>query len=569
VIDGLAVGGASATSGASDGEGVKMNGSPPPVVNRMYKRRRIRMKEVLADDGKNYVGQTIMVSGWARTTRNANKGALLFVELNDGSCGESLQCVLDNVTSANFDECKACGGTGASFQMVGKVIDSPAAGQAVEMQVESGTLLGAVYGGNVEGTEIGGKMYPMSKKAHTLEHMRDVAHLRARGRLHASAMRIRHSMAFATHNFFHSHGFVYIHTPILTGADCEGAGEQFGVTTILGSDHLKTGIQLPVHQPPAPPEEGKEISKKEQKRIAKKAAAVAAKADPNKPKEETVIGAVDYSKDFFTHRVNLTVSGQLNVETHACALSDVYTFGPTFRAEKSFTSRHLSEFWMIEPEICFANLSDDIDLAEDYLKYCVRYALECCSEDLEFFENSPHGEKGLRERLRNVLNNPFKRLPYTEAIEILQKAEAENGVTFEEKPVWGMDLPSEHERYLCEKVFNKPVVLTDYPKDIKAFYMKLNPDGKTVAAADILVPKIGEIIGGSQREHRLDVLKQRCVEMNLDPAHVWWYMDLRRYGTVPHAGFGLGFERLILFITGLDNIRDVIPFPRWAGNSSF
>lgn len=548
--------------------GIMLNGPAPPVVSNLYRRHRVRIKEVMANDGAQYLNQTITVAGWCRTTRNANKGQLLFVELNDGSTGQSLQCVLDSEKTEGFDACKASGGTGASFQMVGTLIESQGAGQAVELAVTTGKLLGAVYGGNLEGTEVGGKLYAMSKKAHTLEHMREHAHLRPRGRVHAAAMRIRHSMAFATHTFFHNHGFLYIHTPILTGADCEGAGEQFGVTTMLGSDHLATDVTVPVIEPP-PVEDPSTISKKELKRRAKKAAQEKAKLDPTKPVHENVVGAVDYSKDFFGKRVNLTVSGQLNVETHACALSDVYTFGPTFRAENSHTGRHLAEFWMIEPEICFADLADDINLAEDYLKYCVKFALENCAEDLEFFENSPHGEVGLRDRLKNVLDNPFKRLTYTEAIEVLQKAVKEDGVVFEEEPVWGIDLPSEHERYLCEKVYKKPVVLTDYPKDIKAFYMKLNDDEKTVAAADILVPKIGEIIGGSQREHRMDVLKRRCEEMGLDPRQVWWYLDLRRYGTVPHAGFGLGFERLILFVTGLQNIRDVIPFPRYPQNAEF
>ncbi|OEU08414.1 Asparaginyl-tRNA synthetase [Fragilariopsis cylindrus CCMP1102] len=514
-----------------------LNGAPPPVENNLYRRHRVRVKEVMANEGTQFLDKTITVAGWARTTRNANKGQLLFVEINDGSSGESIQCVLDSEKTEGFDECKNSGGTGASFQMVGTLIASQGDGQAVELAVTTGKLLGAVYGGNIEGTEIGGALYPMSKKAHTLEHMREHAHLRARGRVHAAAMRIRHCMAYATHTFFHNHGFLYIHTPILTGADCEGAGEQFGVTTLLGSDHLETDVTIPI--------------------------------DPTKPVNETVVGAVDYSKDFFGKRVNLTVSGQLNVETHACALSDVYTFGPTFRAENSHTGRHLAEFWMIEPEICFADLSDDINLAEDYLKYCVKFALENCAEDLEFFENSPHGEVGLRDRLKNVLDNPFQRLTYTEAIKVLQKAEKDGDVKFEEDPVWGIDLPSEMERYLCEKVYKKPVCLTDYPKEIKSFYMKLNDDEKTVAAVDILVPKIGEIIGGSQREHRMDVLKKRCEEMGLDAKQVWWYLDLRRYGTVPHAGFGLGFERLILFITGLQNIRDVIPFPRYPQNAEF
>jgi len=548
--------------------GIMLNGTPPPVQSNYYRRHRVRVKEVMANDGAQYLNQTITVAGWARTTRNANKGQLLFVELNDGSTGKSIQCVLDSEKTEGFDECKASGGTGASFQMVGTLIVSQGDGQAVELAVTTGKLLGAVYGGNVEGTEVGGMLYPMSKKAHTLEHMREHAHLRPRGRIHAAAMRIRHSMAYATHTFFHNHGFLYIHTPILTGADCEGAGEQFGVTTMLGSDHLATDITVPVIEPPEV-EDPSTLSKKELKRRAKKEAQEKKNLDPTKPVHENVPGAVDYSKDFFNKRVNLTVSGQLNVETHACALSDVYTFGPTFRAENSHTGRHLAEFWMIEPEICFADLADDINLAEDYLKYCVRFALENCAEDLEFFENSPHGEVGLRDRLKNVLENPFKRLTYTDAIEVLQKAVKEDGAVFEEEPVWGIDLPSEHERYLCEKVYKKPVVLMDYPKEIKSFYMKLNDDEKTVAAADILVPKIGEIIGGSQREHRIDVLKRRCEEMGLDARQLWWYLDLRRYGTVPHAGFGLGFERLILFVTGLQNIRDVIPFPRYPQNAEF
>jgi len=548
--------------------GIMLNGTPPPVQSNYYRRHRVRVKEVMANDGAQYLNQTITVAGWARTTRNANKGQLLFVELNDGSTGKSIQCVLDSEKTEGFDECKASGGTGASFQMVGTLIVSQGDGQAVELAVTTGKLLGAVYGGNVEGTEVGGMLYPMSKKAHTLEHMREHAHLRPRGRIHAAAMRIRHSMAYATHTFFHNHGFLYIHTPILTGADCEGAGEQFGVTTMLGSDHLATDIEVPVIEPPEV-EDPSTLSKKELKRRAKKEAQEKKNLDPTKPVHENVPGAVDYSKDFFNKRVNLTVSGQLNVETHACALSDVYTFGPTFRAENSHTGRHLAEFWMIEPEICFADLADDINLAEDYLKYCVRFALENCAEDLEFFENSPHGEVGLRDRLKNVLENPFKRLTYTDAIEVLQKAVKEDGAVFEEEPVWGIDLPSEHERYLCEKVYKKPVVLMDYPKEIKSFYMKLNDDEKTVAAADILVPKIGEIIGGSQREHRIDVLKRRCEEMGLDARQLWWYLDLRRYGTVPHAGFGLGFERLILFVTGLQNIRDVIPFPRYPQNAEF
>ena len=395
------------TSVSSAAQGVLFNGAPPAVVNKMYRRNRIRIKELIANDGGNYMDQSVSVAGWARTVRKASS-KLLFVQINDGSCNESLQCVLHANDCEGFDGCKTSGGTGASFSFTGKLIQSQGAGQAVELQVLEAKLLGAVYAGNIEGTTVGGGFYPLGKKEHTLEHIRDVAHLRARTAVHAAAMRIRHCMAYATHNFFHNHGFLYIHTPIITGADCEGAGEQFGVTGLLGNDHLQPGVALPVNAPPAEPE--KSISKSEQKRLAKQKKKGG--GDPNKPpEEEAVVGAVDYTKDFFGQRVNLTVSGQLNVETHACALSDVYTFGPTFRAEYSFTSRHLSEFWMIEPEIAFADLSDDINLAEDYLKYCVQFALENCAADLEFFENSPHGEQGLRARLRNVLESPFKVSP--------------------------------------------------------------------------------------------------------------------------------------------------------------
>lgn len=413
-----------ATSSSSVREGIMLNGTPSAVVNKMYRRNRIRIKEVFGTDGgASYIGQTITVAGWSRTIRKASS-KLIFVELNDGSVGSSLQCVLDVTLTEGFEQCKGNGGTGSSFSFTGTVVKSVGEEQVIDLKVTQATLLGAVYGGNAEGTVVGGMLYPLSKKEHTLEHMRDVAHLRPRGQIHAAAMRIRHAMAYATHTFFNNHGFLYIHTPILTGADCEGAGEQFGVTTLLGSDHLKPDIVVPVHKAPEPPAttastegeggEEKKISKSEMKRLAKQqekaakkgGAGSAAAAEPDVP--EIVIGAIDYGEDFFAQRMNLTVSGQLNVETHACALSDVYTFGPTFRAEESRTYRHLSEFWMIEPEIAFATLKEDIDLAEDYLKYCVQYALDHCTADLEFFENNPHGEVGLRDRLKNVLHNEFK-----------------------------------------------------------------------------------------------------------------------------------------------------------------
>ena len=388
-------------------------------------------------------------------------------------------------------------------------------------------MLGPVYGG--DNGEIGGKNYPMAKKAHGLEFLREKAHLRPRSKVFSSALRLRHAMAFATHKFFNDRGFVYVHTPLITGADCEGAGEQFVVTTLL-PEHAKVS-DVPV-----------------------------VKAS----------GQVDFTKDFFGRRCCLTVSGQLNVETHACALSDVYTFGPTFRAENSHTARHLAEFWMIEPEICFAELVDDMALAEDYVRYCAAYALEHCAEDLAYFEDEyPLGEKGLRERLRNVVDSEFAQITYTEAIELLQRELKDGKITFERYPNWGDDLGSEHERYICEKIYAKPTIVINYPKGIKAFYMKLNDDNETVAAMDILVPKIGELIGGSQREDRLDVLERRCRDSGLQPSDIWWYADLRRYGSVPHAGFGLGFERLIMFVTGLENIRDVIPFPRVPGHADF
>jgi aspartyl/asparaginyl-tRNA synthetase len=390
------------TASCPDSKDVSLHGVAPAVKNKLYKRNRIRIKEVLNDP--SYVGKTVTVAGWTRTLRKAG-AQLLFLEINDGSCGASIQCTCEASATEGFEDAKKCGGTGSSFQLTGVLVESPSEGQVVELKVTIAKLLGAVYGGDIQGNTVGGMLYPMSKKAHTLEHMREHAHLRPRSGLHAAAMRVRHAMAYATHKFFHDHGFLYIHTPIITCADCEGAGEQFAVTTMLGNDPNSKDIVLPLFEEEVEATE-KKLSKKEQKRLAKMAAKE--KVESIKPEEVKIPGAVDYTKDFFGRRGNLTVSGQLNVETHACALSDVYTFGPTFRAENSHTSRHLSEFWMIEPEIAFADLEDDINLAEDYLKYCVQYALEMCAEDLEFFESSPFGEKGLRERLRNVLNNPFK-----------------------------------------------------------------------------------------------------------------------------------------------------------------
>ena len=406
----------------------------------LFQRKRIRIKEILADSGSGYLhnkddddtstnNSSITVCGWTRTVRKA--GRMTFLELNDGSTGSSLQCICSRDTTEGFQNSKDSGGTGSSFKLTGKIVKSEGDGQDVELNVETCVLLGAVYGGDAAGTTVGGAFYPMSKKEHTLEHIRANAHLRARSGVHAAAMRIRHAMAYATHQFFNDMGFLYIHTPILTCADCEGAGEQFGVTTLLTADAKSTGVVLPVYGKEDSDNknsgednattggsgdgenEDKPISKKELKRRAKRAAKAsaspAASGGGGKPEPDAPVpDAVDYSNDFFNRRANLTVSGQLNVETHACALSDVYTFGPTFRAENSHTTRHLAEFWMIEPEVAFAELSDDIDLAEDYLKHCVGYALDKCDDDLQFFEGSAHGEVGLRDRLRNVIDNPFK-----------------------------------------------------------------------------------------------------------------------------------------------------------------
>ncbi|CAE7369571.1 asnS [Symbiodinium microadriaticum] len=414
--------------------------------------------------------------GWIRTTRSADKGAILFVELTDGSTPKGVQLVLSMETTSGAAAVASCGGVGASLSVTGTVVQSSGKGQTIEIQGARADVLGAVYGG--ENGEVGGKHYPMAKKQHTLEFLREQAHLRPRSKVFSAALRVRHAMAFAVHNFYNQRGFVYVHTPLITAADCEGAGEQFLVTTLLPKEDTK------VSETPTTKE-----------------------------------GLADYSKDFFGRRCSLTVSGQLNVETHACALSDVYTFGPTFRAENSHTSRHLAAFWMIEPEICFADIWDDMSLAEDFIKYCTQYALDNCADDLEYFEEQyPKGERGLRARLRNVVDNDFARISYTEAVALLQEHIASGQVVFENPVEWGGDLNSEHERYLSE---------------------------------------------------RLDVLERRCGEAGLHIRDLWWYADLRRYGSVPHSGFGLGFERLLMFVTGLESIKDVISFPRVPGQAEF
>ena len=445
---------------------------------------------------------TVCVKGWVRT-RRGNKH-VNFIALNDGSTIKNIQVVVD---LANFDEeiLKPIT-TGASLCVVGKLVESMGKGQTAEIQAEKIEIYGTADP----------ELYPLQKKGHSLEFLREIAHLRPRTNTFGAVLRIRHHMAYAIHKYFNDHGFFYMHTPLITASDCEGAGAMFQVTTLDINDVPRN-------------EEGK----------------------------------VDYTQDFFGKQTSLTVSGQLEGELGATALGAIYTFGPTFRAENSNTPRHLAEFWMIEPEVAFNDITDNMDLAEDFLKYCINYALENCMDDLNFL--SEMYDKELIERLRFVVDNEFVRLPYTEGIKILEAS----GEKFEFPIYWGADLQSEHERYLVEKHFKKPVILTDYPKDIKAFYMKLNDDNKTVRAMDVLFPRIGEIIGGSEREDNLDKLQARIVEMNIPDKDMWWYLDTRRFGTVPHAGFGLGFERLLLFVTGMTNIRDVIPFPRTPKTAEF
>jgi len=449
-----------------------------------------------------YAGKTVEVGGWIRTLRSSK--AFGFIELNDGSFFKSIQVVFEDGKIDNYNEISKLG-VGAAVIVKGTLILTPEAKQPFEVKAEEIT---------VEGTTT--TEYPLQKKKHSFEFLRSIAYLRPRTNTFSATFRVRSLAAYAIHMFFQQRGFVYVHTPIITGSDCEGAGEMFQITTLDMT---------------------------------------------NPPLNED--GTIDYSKDFFGKQTNLTVSGQLSAETYALAMRDVYTFGPTFRAENSNTTRHAAEFWMIEPEIAFADLADDMELAEDMLKFVINYVLENAPEEMEFFNSFI--DKGLIERLTNIVNSDFGRVSYTEAIEILKKA----GDRFDYPVEWGCDLQTEHERYITEEVFKKPVFVTDYPKEIKAFYMRLNDDGKTVAATDCLVPGIGEIIGGSQREERLDVLEKRMEELGLKKEDYWWYLDLRKYGGTRHAGFGLGFERLIMYITGMSNIRDVIPYPRTVRNAEF
>ena len=466
-----------------------------------HMNERMKIAAVFADS-ESLGGKTVTVCGWAKTIRDMKTFG--FVELNDGSCFRNLQVVLDANVLENYKDI-ASQNVGAAMIVTGTVVLTPEAKQPLEIKAAEIA---------VEGKST--PNYPLQKKRHSVEFLRTIQHLRPRTNLFSATFRVRSVAAYAVHEFFQNRGFVYVHTPLITGSDCEGAGEMFQVTT------------LDMKNPPL-----------------------------------TEDGEIDYTQDFFGKKTSLTVSGQLNAENFAMAFGDVYTFGPTFRAENSNTQRHAAEFWMIEPEMAFCDLNGDLAMMEDMVKYIIRSVLDKCPQEIEFFNSFV--DKGLKERLEHVANSDFGRVTYTEAVDILMKHNDE----FDYKVEWGTDLQTEHERYLTEQVYKRPVFVTDYPKEIKAFYMRLNDDGKTVAAADCLVPGIGEIIGGSQREERLDILESRIRELGMNPEDYWWYCDLRRYGSCRHAGFGLGFERMVMYCTGVSNIRDVELHPRTVGNADF
>ncbi|MGN1298887.1 MAG: asparagine--tRNA ligase [Candidatus Scatovivens sp.] len=449
----------------------------------------------------DFFNKDIQISGWVKTIRDSKTFG--FIEINDGSFFKNLQIVFDN-SLTNFNEiCKLT--LSSSIEVIGTLIETKNAKQPFELRAKEVKIIATAD-----------SSYPLQKKRHSVEYLRTISHLRPRTNTFNAVFRVRSVLSYAIHKFFQENGFVYVHTPIITSSDCEGAGEMFNLNTF-------------------------DLN--------------------NVPKDNN--NSVDFSKDFFGKPAHLTVSGQLNVETYAFAFRNVYTFGPTFRAENSNTVKHAAEFWMIEPEICFADLNDDMNLAEDMLKYVISYVLENCPEEMNFFNSFI--EPGLLDKLNNIVNSDFGRISYTDAVKELEK----HNDKFEFPVSWGVDLQTEHERFLSEQIFKKPVFVTDYPSEIKAFYMKQNPDGKTVAASDLLAPGIGEIIGGSQREDNLEILKSKMKTLNLNEKDYWWYLDLRKYGSVPHSGFGLGFERLMMYITGMGNIRDVIPFPRTPKNCEF
>ncbi|KAM1874241.1 hypothetical protein ACFX13_007991 [Malus domestica] len=537
---------------------------------------RVLIRSIISrpDGGSGLAGQTVRIGGWVKTGRKADKDAFAFLELNDGSCAGNLQVI---VKADKYDLGQLVQ-TGTCLSVDG-MLKLPPDGkkQKVELDVEK-----VIHVGPVDPAK-----YPLPKTRLTLEFLRDRLHMRSRTNTISAVTRIRDALAFATHSFFHKHGFLYVQTPIITTSDCEGAGEMFQVTTLIsGAEKLEKDL---IENPP-PSEANIEAAKLNVKQrgddVAQLKSAKASKQDidaavvelkkakdnvlkleersklqPGIPRKD---GKVDYTQDFFARQAFLTVSGQLQVESYACALSSVYTFGPTFRAENSHTSRHLAEFWMVEPEIAFAELEDDMNCAEAYVKFLCQWLLDECREDMEFMADKI--DKTCIDRLAMVAKTPFKRISYTEAVDLLIDA-VKKGKKFENHVEWGIDLASEHERYLTEVLFQKPVIVYNYPKGIKAFYMRLNDDLKTVAAMDVLVPKVGELIGGSQREERYDVIISRIEEMGLPVEPYEWYLDLRRFGTVKHCGFGLGFERMVLFATGIDNIRDVIPFPRYPGRA--
>lgn len=460
--------------------------------------KRTKIVELLASETAR---DEVLLKGWVRTRRDAKDFS--FIEVNDGSCLKNMQVIANN-TLKNYDDVKKLS-TGSSVAVRGALTESKGGSQRYEVVAD-----------DIEIYSLAPEDFPLQKKKHTDEYLRTIAHLRPRTNKYGAAFRIRSELSYAIHKFFNERGFRYVHTPIITGSDCEGAGEMFQVTT------------LDLKNPPL-----------------------------------TADGKIDYSKDFFGKEAHLTVSGQLNGEMYATALGDIYTFGPTFRAENSNTQRHAAEFWMIEPEMAFADIFDDMDLAEDMVRYCVKHVMEHCAEDLELFEKFV--DPTLKQTLDNIAHNNFARITYSEAIEIMQKS----GKKFEYAPEYGIDMQTEHERFLAEEYFKKPVIVRDYPKEIKAFYMRLNDDGKTVAAMDVLVPRIGELIGGSQREERYDVLVSRIKELGMNVEDYGWYLDSRKFGSVPHAGFGLGFERMMMLVTGIANIRDVIPFPRTPKSVNF
>ncbi|KAH9801164.1 Asparagine--tRNA ligase cytoplasmic 1 [Citrus sinensis] len=546
------------------------------AVQRHQFSDRVLIKSILTrpDGGAGLAGQQVRVGGWVKTGREQGKGSFAFLEVNDGSCPANLQVIVDKDV-ADLGQLVP---TGTCVYVEGMLKNPPeGTKQKIELRVQKVVDVGMVDPAK----------YPIPKTKLTLEFLRDRIPFRPRTNTIAAVARIRNALAYATHTFLQKQGFLYIHTPIITTSDCEGAGEMFQVTTLI-SDADKLEKELIKNPPPSEAdieaaklvvkEKGEAVAKLKSDKAGKEAISASvteltkakenlarleerSKLKPGIPQKD---GKIDYTQDFFARQAFLTVSGQLQVETYACAVSNVYTFGPTFRAEHSHTSRHLAEFWMVEPEMAFSDLKDDMNCAEAYVKFMCDWLLDHCFDDMEFM--AKNYDKSCINRLRMVASTPFERITYTEAVELLEVAVKE-GKHFENKVEWGIDLASEHERYLTEVKFQKPVIVYNYPKGIKAFYMRLNDDLKTVAAMDVLVPKVGELIGGSQREERYDVIKSRIEDMGLPLEPYEWYLDLRRFGTVKHSGFGLGFERMILFATGIDNIRDVIPFPRYPGRA--